>query len=417
MQIRSDAPAFSGSVSLEVAEIDEKELERALQKQALENFSAMQWVMLSPLAMLACGAFYIDRTAPLLGILGLQILVQMWMRHTARDVLKAISEGASIDKPVSRRADSVATSAAVWGLAMLPVAEQLAWGVAPMFVTLMITMTVGIAALLAGLTPRYLHAGVAGFTGAVLPQTIAYIDVVGPVPLIATLGYGPALIVIAQSLGRSARLSLKSQIENRLLAQHLQSALDTSQYLSSHDSLTGLLNRRAFEREAMALRSGQTTALPVAIILFDLDHFKLINDRHGHPVGDHVLRSAAKIVSFHIRACVAKGEFHASVARWGGEEFIIILGRGAEGQAPSIAEALRYALSSHIDPAWPVGVSVTASFGISQWASEEPLHEAISRADQAMYRAKVRGRNRVEVESVSAKKAEPQRKAGKVRTV
>jgi diguanylate cyclase (GGDEF)-like protein len=415
MQIRSAAPAFSGDVSLEATEIDENELERALQKQALENFSAMQWVTLSPIAMLACAAFYIDHTALLLGILTLQLLVQIWMRRAAKDVLRAVAAGDDLERPVNRRTRTVAASAAVWGLAMLPVAEQLGWGATPMFISLIIIMTVGISALLAGIIPRYLHAGVAAFTGAVLPQSIAFMDVIGPVPLIATLGYGPALVVIAQLLGRQARLSLKSQIENRLLAQHLQSALDAAQYLSSHDSLTGLLNRRAFERDALALRTGCESAQTAAIIIFDLDHFKSINDRHGHPVGDQVLRTAAQIVSLHIRTRVAKGEFHAAVARWGGEEFIVILGRGAEGQAPSIAEALRYALSSHADPAWPRDVSVTASFGVSLWAGDEPLHEAISRADQAMYRAKVRGRNRVEAAEPTPPDAKTGQKIGQVR--
>lgn len=413
MQIRSAAPALSGVASIDATEIEENELERALQKQALENFSAMQWVMLSPIAMLACAAFYINQTALLLGILTVQLIVQLWMRHAAREVLRAIAAGDDIVRPVNRRTMTVAASATVWGLAMLAVAEQLGWGATSMFISLIIIMTVGISALLAGIIPQYLHAGVAAFTGAVLPQTIAFMDVIGPVPFIATLGYGPALIVIARLLGRQARLSLKSQIENRLLAQHLQSALDAAQYLSSHDSLTGLLNRRAFERDALALRTGAEASQSASIILFDLDHFKSINDRHGHPVGDHVLRTVAQIVSLHVRTRVAKGEFHAAVARWGGEEFIVILGRGAEGQAPTIAEALRYALSSHADPAWPRDVAVTASFGVSLWAVEEALHEAISRADQAMYRAKVRGRNRVEVADTSQQQAQPGQKTGK----
>lgn len=413
MQIRSAAPALSVVASIEAAEIDENELERALQKQALENFSAMQWVMLSPIAMLACAAFYINQTALLLGILTVQLIVQLWMRHAAREVLRAIAAGDDIVRPVNRRTMTVAASATVWGLAMLAVAEQLGWGATSMFISLIIIMTVGISALLAGIIPQHLHAGVAAFTGAVLPQTIAFMDVIGPVPFIATLGYGPALIVIARLLGRQARHSLKSQIENRLLAQHLQSALDAAQYLSSHDSLTGLLNRRAFERDALALRTGAEASQSASIILFDLDHFKSINDRHGHPVGDHVLRTVAQIVSLHVRTRVAKGEFHAAVARWGGEEFIVILGRGAEGQAPTIAEALRYALSSHADPAWPRDVAVTASFGVSLWAVEEALHEAISRADQAMYRAKVRGRNRVEVADTSQQQAQPGQKIGK----
>lgn len=161
--------------------------------------------------------------------------------------------------------------------------------------------------------------------------------------------------------------------------------LAEEQVASGTDALTGLLNRRglfrAFDAEAeRARRYGH----PLAVILFDLDHFKQINDRLGHAVGDRVLRTVGE----EVRRCLRPADV---LGRWGGEEFVVVLPETALSGAVEVAERLRYLVSGLRSDAGPL----TASFGVAQYASADNLGELIRRADRALYEAKRAGRNRV----------------------
>ena len=158
-------------------------------------------------------------------------------------------------------------------------------------------------------------------------------------------------------------------------------------FLAEHDGLTELLNRQAAERvydreQARASRH----ELPLSVLLFDIDHFKRINDRYGHDRGDRVLRTLTARVREHLRAS-------DTLARWGGEEFVIIAPHTSEDLAMQLAERLRTAVET-----MAVGTpeTVTISIGISRCARADSLDRAIDRADHALYRAKRAGRNRVE---------------------
>jgi diguanylate cyclase (GGDEF)-like protein len=154
------------------------------------------------------------------------------------------------------------------------------------------------------------------------------------------------------------------------------------------DDLTDLANRRKFMdalRQEVA-RSGRLET-PLALVLFDLDHFKLINDRCGHQAGDDVLRSAADI----IRARVRETDL---AARIGGEEFAVILpGTGIVG-AVSLAENLRADISEGVELP-DEDLTLTASFGVAEHRRGEPAETLIGVADRAMYQAKAEGRDRV----------------------
>jgi diguanylate cyclase len=145
------------------------------------------------------------------------------------------------------------------------------------------------------------------------------------------------------------------------------------------------------------LRFGTAQNASASIVLLDLDHFKSINDTFGHRIGDAALRETARLLATHIGQRVARGEIEALTARWGGEEFIVLLHDVRADQAAPIAESLRLALSACRDAAWPEGMRLTGSIGVADWDTGEPLHEAIGRADEAMYQAKQLGRDRVEV--------------------
>ncbi|WP_050920798.1 GGDEF domain-containing protein [Deinococcus gobiensis] len=159
-------------------------------------------------------------------------------------------------------------------------------------------------------------------------------------------------------------------------------AMLAAQVAAAQDALTGLANRRAAEERLLALEaSGQAYAL----VLFDLDHFKRINDEHGHAVGDQVLRSCADHA---LRTLPPE----ALAARWGGEEFLLILpGPGAD-LSLKVAEKLQACLAAQ--PIRPVG-PITASFGVAYGQPGESGAALLDRADAALYRAKAAGRNTV----------------------
>jgi diguanylate cyclase (GGDEF)-like protein len=166
---------------------------------------------------------------------------------------------------------------------------------------------------------------------------------------------------------------------------------DFARHLAEHDGLTGVLNRRAAEaRLDEAFARSRSSATPLAVFFLDIDHFKSINDRYGHAAGDAVLVAMAKRVAGQLRACDVLG-------RWGGEEFVTILAGASVDVVRATAERVRRAVED--DPVHVEGalIPVTASIGV---AILEPRTETsarlVQRADEALYRAKGNGRNRVE---------------------
>lgn len=157
--------------------------------------------------------------------------------------------------------------------------------------------------------------------------------------------------------------------------------LAVERWHSSTDVLTGAANRRKLLDVLGAVRHG------CSVILFDLDHFKAINDTFGHEAGDSVLREVAARAREVLRS--NKGD---TIGRWGGEEFLVVLPDVMHEQALEVAERLRYSLAAH--GFGQVG-QVTASFGVASSNQPDALLELIRHADDAMYRAKQAGRNRV----------------------
>ncbi|MCM8730736.1 diguanylate cyclase [Hephaestia sp. GCM10023244] len=163
--------------------------------------------------------------------------------------------------------------------------------------------------------------------------------------------------------------------------------------LSHLDALTGLPNRRQFDttlqREwARARRLNNA----FAILIIDIDHFKLLNDKFGHLVGDERLRDVAQELS----SCLVRGDDF--VARYGGEEFVAILSGATETSAIAMAEKMRKAVLARALPTAAPGGIVTVSIGLAWVAtpSADPADLMVSKADAALYRAKNQGRNRVE---------------------
>jgi diguanylate cyclase (GGDEF)-like protein len=149
------------------------------------------------------------------------------------------------------------------------------------------------------------------------------------------------------------------------------------------DPLTGVLNRQGLRAELMS--TSTLLAAPMSVIFADIDHFKKINDRHGHDAGDEVLRRFAGLVASHIRSS-------DRLVRWGGEEFLIVCPLTDARQAARLAGSLRAVL--HAQP-WPLELRVTASFGIAQHRDDSEINRVIKEADEQLYRAKAQGRDQV----------------------
>ncbi|MRV72759.1 diguanylate cyclase [Duganella sp. FT92W] len=158
---------------------------------------------------------------------------------------------------------------------------------------------------------------------------------------------------------------------------------------STHDPLTGVLNRRGFamfyEHQRLQMRRA---GKPITLMAIDLDHFKAVNDRFGHMVGDKVLVQVARAIRQTLRET-------DDVARFGGEEFVVLLPDSDEHNAVLAAERIRDALRRFADIQLPM---VTVSIGIGCHASEqESLDALLARTDAALYRAKENGRDRIEI--------------------
>jgi diguanylate cyclase (GGDEF)-like protein len=183
----------------------------------------------------------------------------------------------------------------------------------------------------------------------------------------------------------------ENSVARRALEDERQRLVEQLRDQSNTDFLTGLPNRRGFFTLAERhLPNLQRHGYPVAIALFDIDHFKQVNDSWGHAVGDVVLGEVARCCQQHSR----RGDV---IARYGGEEFILLMPHCDLASATAQAERLRVAIESTVMQAGDAGgLKVTASFGVAECLLEDDtLDPVIARADACLYRAKREGRNRV----------------------
>ena len=176
------------------------------------------------------------------------------------------------------------------------------------------------------------------------------------------------------------------------LQGELVTARDQLQIQATHDVLTGGWNRAAIiERLESELARARRDGSALAIAMTDIDHFKKVNDSYGHQVGDAVLKEVVDRLTARLRP-------YDAVGRYGGEEFLIVLPGCDSQKATSLAERLREAVASEELVAGEETIPVTVSLGISHVADAEDVDaaELVRLADDALYRAKVGGRNRVE---------------------
>lgn len=194
-----------------------------------------------------------------------------------------------------------------------------------------------------------------------------------------------AIALHRDSTDRALRASEASlEVANR----ELREALAREQLMARTDGLTGLNNRRHFlEVAAHEWAVAQRYGLPLAMMLFDIDRFKLINDTAGHQMGDEILKRVARAASERLRAADVLG-------RYGGEEFIVLFPGSTAQQAAVVAERIREAIAADTIETGAARVSATISVGLAEALSDQDtLEQLIRRADRALYEAKGKGRN------------------------
>lgn len=192
------------------------------------------------------------------------------------------------------------------------------------------------------------------------------------------------VLIVATALAIQHEIGVELKMHaNQLKLEELSVKLERQ---ATTDALTGAMNRLKFDEVLNgAIKSASRYQTPLSLIMYDIDHFKRVNDTYGHQAGDDVLIEITRLVSTSIRDSDL-------LARWGGEEFMIVVPNASSGEAAALAEKLREMIAVHQLTA--VG-RLTCSFGVAQFVSDDTTDTLTARADQALYQAKTGGRNRV----------------------
>ncbi|MCX7279567.1 MAG: GGDEF domain-containing protein [Burkholderiales bacterium] len=239
----------------------------------------------------------------------------------------------------------------------------------------------------------------AGLIGSTFVLAVGQADGFSAIAIAASaIGFG-----MVQVYGFSSRQLQKKQILNHFEMQKLAEEVtqknkeltrlvEEVEHLASHDPLTHCLNRRALsERYSSAGARGpasSNSSRPLGVIMVDADHFKKVNDQHGHDAGDQVLVAIVGRMTSQLRAS-------DSLARWGGEEFLCVLPGVQMDGLQARAERIRRAIADHPVSCQTHSLNITASLGIALMREQESFEDTVKRADQALYQAKHAGRNRV----------------------
>ena len=258
-------------------------------------------------------------------------------------------------------------------------------------------VAVGLASVVASIYKPALRRYLAGFAAAILPVILIPYDRLGYFLLFALPVLFIVLMILGKSVSNQAHAAIETRFQNENLSAELAHANDDllqslrdAEKISGQDSLTGLLNRRAFNDKVVQYCTNSVRDTHSHILLMDLDKFKTVNDNFGHLSGDMVLISTAELI-------VNKLGRTAMVGRWGGEEFIAFVPDKSREEMIALAEELRHEVSKINQQKWAVGMKISMSIGLSKFDDRGPLQEAIGDADVALYSAKDAGRNCVRV--------------------
>ncbi len=222
-----------------------------------------------------------------------------------------------------------------------------------------------------------------------LASYLAHVDGLGTYLFISGALLGTAIVFGLFFIYPIIRTQVREEGKLRAMTATLSQRSETFQHAALTDALTGMQNRRYFDDALREyLEAFRKIRKPIGLMVLDLDHFKQVNDTHGHDVGDIVLREVANCLRSLTR-------YHDVVARLGGEEFAIVVPNMSGDKLASFAERIRKAVSDLVIDNENVRLRVTASVGLAVWNGRESAEELLRRADTRLYDAKRSGRNRV----------------------
>lgn len=390
-------------------QIDENRLRERVQAERMHQF------MVRERLTAASGALPSAYVASLTwGVVEWRLIAAWWLALLLVDLATVAHTSRYLRQP----RDARARGAWLWRQLGLQTLAGLVWGcVVPLVGQAghqtvesdvgLVLMTVNAVAVI-GLLP--FRRAVLAWTAGVWTVPMLYF-LLSPSTRHLQLGLGIAVLVVSLNFylwRASAQLvdGLEKRFRADALAEALHSAVERIRELATRDELTGVFNRRhgmAMLRDGAAAGAGRRqgeAAAPLALLLIDIDWFKRINDGHGHPVGDAVLREVCQRLQLALRA----GDV---LARIGGEEFMVVLPRTLPAAAAALAERLRAAIAAAPVAVQALRLPVSVSVGLAARGSGEPLEQLLNRADAALYLAKHRGRDQVAWAEAAPGAAEP----------
>ena len=371
------------------AEIKQRALSLLIERDGLSLRSATIGI-----AVLIGAAYYFKSPAPIFPFLLLLLVNLFFCGFTLSALVQKRRTGAEHSHLLSLYRFNYLTSGITWGALLWPIRNSLLQDPISIILFVIVLLVLAFSAIMTTIYPPALKRFVAGYALAIIPciwqplNDLGYF-LIAIVPIAASI-----FLVLGLRIGKQTENAIRVQIENEVLSEKLAvsnreliKSLRVAETLSRQDSLTGLLNRRAFEESVRETDIYKGANISRHILLLDLDKFKQVNDDFGHAAGDKALVSTAHLIP----KLLGRG---ALVARWGGEEFIMMtIGKSPE-EVSAIAEDLRVAVSKLYEPEHEA-LKISASIGISTLDHGGLLAAAVADADRALYAAKAAGRNRV----------------------
>lgn len=327
----------------------------------------------------------------------LRLVAIFGTRHCWRTYRAALDAGRPHLRLQARLSASLAFGGLSWAAVLLPLLA--APSTHPSWLALAGGTLVGVSLVTAMVAPIRMLA--ASFAGGFLLTLVAGLvwggQASGLQGMFEIGALSLAILVYAYAASRQKHAASTLIVDKRRLTGLLETALEQARFLATRDALTGLWNRRAFFAEGDCNGPASGPECEGYLLTIDLDHFKQINDRHGHATGDTVLVAVAQVLE-----CATErlpGGRHRAV-RLGGEEFVLHLVGIDHAMAMALAELVRRQVAQ-LAVLSPDGAAIplSASIGVARIARGMSLDEALRHSDLALYRAKDRGRNQVVAEA------------------
>ncbi len=323
------------------------------------------------------------------GLLALRLVALLNTRFGAYWLGKAIQQKKPIGKAFTYAAFALLLGGASWGLLLAAVIAEPVILPGHLFLGGGTVVGVSLIAAITGPSYRLLSSFLGGFVIACIGSLWWWSSPMLVPATLAVLCLSMVFVAFAFALSAQRILTSRTLVENRFLSEELAESLANAEFLAFRDSLTGLMNRRAF----FDFARDYDPVTDRFLLFVDLDNFKVINDHYGHATGDNVLVQVSQAIN-QVLADLPEGRHCA--ARLGGDEFVLVLDCAERTPAKNAAEALR-ALIAQIEETMELpGLITTCSIGFSHWQGDRSIDAVLFAADGALYEAKTRGRNRVE---------------------